>query len=109
MSTHNICFHGEILKNIMWILPLIWRYALIVSILLSFQSTGFSVPKFNLTSWSPEPPAGLHYMCLLPVAIPQTYTQDEHVGKLKTSAAHRKQRLKEFTSGRTTCRNILGV
>lgn len=71
------------------------------------SSSGFSVPNFNITSWNPEPPAGLHFMCLLPVAIPQNYSQEEHVGKLKTSTAHRKQRLKAFTSGRTTCRNIL--
>ena len=77
-------------------------------LLFFFQSTGFSVPKFNLTSWSPEPPAGLHYMCLLPIALPHNYSQGEQAGKLKTSTAHRKQRLKEFTSGRTTCRNIVG-
>ena len=26
MSTHNICFSGEIRKNIMWIHSLIWSY-----------------------------------------------------------------------------------
>ena len=26
MSTHNICFHGEIRKNIIWIPPLLCSY-----------------------------------------------------------------------------------
>ena len=26
MSTHNICFHGEIRKNIIWIPSLIWSF-----------------------------------------------------------------------------------
>lgn len=71
------------------------------------SASSFKIPDFKITSWSPEPPAGLHYMCLLPVAVPVQYSQNEHVGKLKTSTAHRKQRLKAFTTGRTTCRNIL--
>ena len=28
MSTHNICFHGERKKGIMWLPPLVWSYEL---------------------------------------------------------------------------------
>ena len=37
MSTHNICFHGEIRKNIMWIHPLICSYVYIEESIFNFR------------------------------------------------------------------------
>ena len=75
-----------------------------------------NTPKFDFSNWnpdinwSPEAPAGLQFLSLLPISqgyeVP--YQQQEHVGKIKVSTTHRKTRQLEFTSGKTTGRNILG-
>ncbi|XP_041362600.1 ankyrin repeat domain-containing protein 54-like isoform X2 [Gigantopelta aegis] len=72
-----------------------------------YNVSSFESPHFEFAHWSPEPPAGLHFMCLVPFNRGYTCNQDSHVGKIRTSSTHRKQRLKEFKSGKTTGRNIL--
>lgn len=68
-------------------------------------------PKFDVSSWDPQPPAGINYLCLIPFGSSYKSEYDQsHAGggKLKVSASHRQQRMKEFKSGRTTGRNMVG-
>ncbi len=67
-------------------------------------------PKFDFSCWNPEAPAGLQFLSLLPVnhGYHVKYQQSEHTGKIKVSTSHRKARRKEFASGRTIGKNILG-
>ncbi|XP_050392061.1 ankyrin repeat domain-containing protein 54 [Patella vulgata] len=73
-----------------------------------FQLPENDEPKFNF-EWNPEPPAGLHFMCLVPFHqdYQANYNQSSHIGKIKVSSSHRQQRMNEFKSGRTTGRNFL--
>ncbi|KAJ8319456.1 hypothetical protein KUTeg_004547 [Tegillarca granosa] len=67
-------------------------------------------PKFDVSSWDPQPPAGINYLCLIPFGSTYKSEYDQSHsggGKLKTSTSHRQQRMKEFKSGRTTGRNIV--
>ena len=63
MSTHNICFQGEIRKNIMWILPLICSYEIVCLLFKSFKNcskaeynfitnVGFSIKSFKYSMTS---------------------------------------------------------
>lgn len=72
------------------------------------KQNSFQVPCFEISSWSPQGPAGLQFVSLVPFMETHLVGKQEcHVGKIKVSTTHRKQRLKEFHSGRTTCRNIV--
>lgn len=72
------------------------------------ENRSFQVPCFEISSWSPQGSAGLQFMSLVPfVQTHLTQSQEPYVGKMKVSTAHRKQRMKEFKAGRTTCRNIV--
>jgi len=47
-------------------------------------------------------------MSLVPISQKDTGGQDPYTGKIKVSVTHRKQRLKGLSSGKTSCRNIVG-
>ena len=69
-------------------------------------------PRFDFTEWSPEAPAGLQFLSLIPMSasgyeVPTADTS--HVGKIKVCSAHRKMRLRHFSSGKTIGRNMLGM
>ena len=71
-----------------------------------------TIPKFDFTGWNPEPPAGLSYLSLLPIGRGYEIAverQDDHVGKVRVSAQHRKARQQKFASGSVTGKNILGL
>ncbi|XP_013391272.1 ankyrin repeat domain-containing protein 54-like [Lingula anatina] len=63
-------------------------------------------PKFDFTSWSPDAPAGLQWLSLLPMGADYG-SQKEHVGRIRVSATHRKARMKRFASGQTVAKNKL--
>ncbi|XP_046572851.1 ankyrin repeat domain-containing protein 54-like [Haliotis rubra] len=72
-----------------------------------YTVAGFEHPKFDFTSWNPEPPAGLQFMCLVPLNPSYTNSQQRKVtGKIRVSQTHRRKRMKEQQTGRTTGRNI---
>ncbi|KAL4239280.1 Ankyrin repeat domain-containing protein 54 [Mactra antiquata] len=71
------------------------------------QMSVFHMPSFDCSTWNPQGPAGLNYVSLVPFTPSSSHSQDSQFGKIKISSTHRKQRLKEFQSGRTTCRNIV--
>jgi len=69
-------------------------------------------PVFSVSDWNPEPPAGLQYISLLPINKGYEKIADQQhdlVSKISSTAQHRKQRRKEFTSGRITGRNLHGM
>lgn len=71
-------------------------------------SCEFKKPYFDVSSWNPVGPAGIQYMALVPFVQTQIGgSQSSQAGKMKTSTAHRKQRMKDFHTGSTTCRNIV--
>eukprot|EP00918_Siedleckia_nematoides_P046174 GHVU01101250.1.p1 GENE.GHVU01101250.1~~GHVU01101250.1.p1 ORF type:complete len:307 (-),score=36.67 GHVU01101250.1:552-1418(-) len=66
-------------------------------------------PKFDFSCW--DPVTSVQYLGLLPVTASFTYEQIESVGhgfvgKMKTSAQHRRNRLREFNTGVTIGKNI---
>ncbi|XP_045214987.2 ankyrin repeat domain-containing protein 54-like isoform X1 [Mercenaria mercenaria] len=74
----------------------------------STEQKPYQVPCFEISSWSPRGTAGLQFVSLVPFM--QTHLvgdKESRAGKIKVSTTHRKQRLKEFQTGRTTCRNIV--
>ena len=81
-----------------------------------FQSgPEFPIPNFSMIrDWNPQGPAGLQYMCLLPIPLGHVRycsspaEQTPHINKVKVSVTHRQQRLKEFKLGKTIGRNIHG-
>lgn len=68
-----------------------------------------NLPSIDVTKWSPKGPACLQYLCLVPFVsmYSPNYQQNSSAGKVKISLVHRKRRMKEFQTGRTTARNIL--
>ncbi|WAQ97422.1 ANR54-like protein, partial [Mya arenaria] len=71
------------------------------------QASGFQVPQFEISGWNPRANVGIHLLSLVPMGNFPAGGTESLVGKSSRSRTKRKQRMKAYKTGRTSCRNVV--